>query len=123
LSLYIDADAPPWLVYLHRHNLITLDIKKISQDRIQVPPQLILRSSHNHKAAHLPAARVNEAGVATRDPDIDFDATKHPNVPLSGSLPYILLQARSGPLANENRYAHDSRRLVNSGRRQALEKP
>jgi hypothetical protein len=34
-----------------------------------------LRSAHEHKAAHLPAARVNEAGVAMHDFDIDFDAT------------------------------------------------
>ena len=28
-----------------------------------------------HKDAHLPAARVNEAGIAMHDFDIDFDAT------------------------------------------------
>jgi hypothetical protein len=73
-SLYIDAHAPPWPIYRHRRNLVTLDIKKIPQDRIHVPPQLILRSAHKHKAAHLPTSRVNEASVATHDYDIDFDA-------------------------------------------------
>jgi hypothetical protein len=78
LSLYIDAQAPSRSIYRHRRNLLTLDIKKIPQDRTHVPPQLILRSAHKHKAAHLPAARVNEAGVAMHDFDIDFDATQHP---------------------------------------------
>jgi hypothetical protein len=78
LSLYIDAQAPSRSIYRHRRNLLTLDIKKIPQDRTHVPPQLILRSAHKHKAAHLPAARVNEAGVAMHDLDIDFDATQHP---------------------------------------------
>jgi hypothetical protein len=83
LSLYIDAKAPPWPIYRHRRNFLTLHIKKIPQDRTHVPPQLILRSAHQHKAAHLPAAGVNKAGVALYDFDIDFDATQHPNVPFA----------------------------------------
>jgi len=82
-SLYIDAHASPWPIYRHRRNLIALDINKIPQDRIHVPPQFILGSAHNHKTAHLLAARVSQAGVSMHDYDIDFDATQH----LADSMP------------------------------------
>jgi hypothetical protein len=40
------SDAGEASVAVHVATLITLDIKKIPQDMIHVPPQLVLRSAH-----------------------------------------------------------------------------